>query len=350
MKRLIIIIFLFPLIVVGQKNYSVLVEPEPYMLTPYFDDMSETGLRTIAVVSKSRQKGFVEDTLNISYYNTKGQKIRVERYKSNKPKSKTLLKYSDDNKLLEWQMYDYGREYNITKSSFYYNADKQETISVYSTESKGKVRGKQIKRSEYDRDKLMLKKFFTNEVQSNVDSFIYDNDMLIEYINSTSMGFAFKTFYAYDSLNQLISRKTYQQLNNDLELYDEKLFFYSDGNLIEDRELTQANLLDSNYVITKYNYYDDRQLQDMNVTYKDNFRDVHFEYKKGKKSRVLIKTDILNSAYLKYWIVSSVNSYYDLPIDYEETFIYDSKGNITNKKISINGELESNVDYVIEYF
>jgi hypothetical protein len=89
-------------------------------------------------------------------------------------------------------------------------------------------------------------------------------------------------------------------------------------------------------------------LQTMHSKYKNFYRNVDFSYSNGKLQEVNLTTNG-NSAFLAFIISYRIADYYSFPLKYKEQFLYDEQGNRIAKKVLVNDELFSEVNYLFSY-
>jgi hypothetical protein len=347
MKKLLLLICIIPSITVAQK-FSIdrpdeVVKQDPYTSTYFADKNDYIPIESVLTITKDKYNNFKPDTLNIDYYNNKGLKVKSIRYNNNKLSTTTEFNYDANNQLLEW--HTFTKQSSTHAFYIYKNGQLVKTNKYTITTSNKKADTIEVSRMliKYDGDKVV--QITNNSLGMDViEKFGFEQNKLV---NKTG-GFISKKFtYANQKLSGIIEYMG-GVIDSTKIMGLEKFLYNADGKLILDSTLTTSNLKAKNYQINEYRYYENGMLRNIKSNYKNLFRNTLFTYYDGKLEEVFMETNG-NSAYLKFLISYRIDEYYTYPIKYLEQFAYDKKGNRISKKVFVNNELFSEVDYNITY-
>ena len=348
MKR--VLFFLIPIHAFSQeytvKRPDEAIVPDPY-LKVYFDDKNDyKRIESVTTITKNKYNSFRPDTLSITHYNNAGLQFKNIRFDNNKQSSITLLKYDEHNNLLSWQLFE-NKFSTLALYSYNKNKQLQEIRQLQIKHLNYRTDSNETSRTIFKYDNVKLVEILSSIAGNKiVQKYIYNNKKLIR-----KTGTIVSKELQYDDNMNLVSIKEYMgsEVAPD-KLMEKKTFTYSNTNkLIADSILTSSNLKTNKYQISQYTYNESGTLELMSVKFGRSYRNIEFRYSSNKIKEVNIKTNEGNSAYLKFWIDHRIQDYYSFPIVYQEVFSYDENGNRTSKKVYINKELFSEVEYKINY-
>lgn len=350
MKHIIIFLLFLPFIADAQistvERPDMVTEPKPYESTYFKNSYDYSKIKSLSTIVKNKNGIPLNDTLHIDFYNEDGLKVKQIKYETNQPKSTTSYSYNDNNLLSNWNL----KEKNYSTQTHYTYDSNDQIVNTIQF------------RVRYSGEK-------TDTTWLSNKTFTYTNKLL-DRISSDNHGFTLIDHYAYD--NGKLKEKTggytcknLQYGKNDLpseireyaggiikeeNLNGLKYFHYNELNqLVTDSILTGNNIPDQKYQVTNYTYSKNGSLKSMSSTYDGDYRNVEFEYENGNITTVSLTTSVMNSAYLRFWIYSSLGEYYNSPVAYREHFVYDKYGNRKEKKTYINNEVQSEIEYKIFY-
>lgn len=346
--RLVFAFLLFiPLFGLSQKSTvdrpDLTIEPKIYHPVYYSDKNDYRTVVERTVIVKYKFNNYKADTTYSYYYNNKGLKTKKICYENNKADEVTLFNYNQKGQFISWEII--GDKYNTTTK--YIHNSKGEVI---------KTRQHRIKKTKEMQDSTLVSEMQFSYMDSQLTEIHYTKSMKDTYeyqegiLQFKKGGYISKEFI-YNKKENLIRINDYmgKAILPD-KLMAIKTYTYDDENrLISDSILTNTNLRDKRYQITHYTYNKEGQLQTMNVSYDGRFRNIEFIYKEDRLKEVKGKTNNINTAYLHFRIDFRIRDYYSAPIQFKEFYEYDKHGNRTSKKIYINKDLYSEVEYKMIY-
>jgi hypothetical protein len=349
MKKFLLIICISPIVALSQK-FSVdrpdeILKQNPYASIYFVDSNNYKLIESILTIAKDKPNNFKPDTMNVDYYNSSGLKIKNIRYSNNKISTTAEYKYDDNGNLLSWHSFS---KKSSTHALYKYNKRGQLlNTHKYTLDSrKDKIDTIEVSRMlfKYDADKLI--QITNNSLGMDViEKFSYQQNKLI---NKTG-GFVSKQILYANGKNPASIIEYMGAIIDSTKIMGlEKFTYTSDGKLITDSSLTSSNLKSKIYQVNQYAYYENGILRNIFSSYKNLFRNVLFIFNNGKLKEVHLETNG-NSAFLKFLIPYKIDEYYTYPIKYLEQFTYDNHGNRIAKKIFVNNELFSEVNYLITY-
>ncbi|MBL0145709.1 MAG: hypothetical protein IPP48_08085 [Chitinophagaceae bacterium] len=316
MKKLLFLIYFIPVVTLAQKfsadRPDEVVKQDPYVSMYFADNNDYKLIESVITITKDKHNNFMPDTLNIDYYNNKGLKIKNIRYNKNKISATTEFTYDASDNLLKWHTFS---KLSSTHAFYFYNKKNQ-----------------LIKTNKYTIT-ILNNKMDTVEVSRML--FKYDGEKLVQITNN-SLGTDIVEKYGYEQ-NRLV---------NKTGGFISKRFLYTNKKLSSIIEY-MGGVIDSTKImgLEKFVY---NSLRSINSIYKNLFRNVLFTYNNEKLEEVFLETNG-NSAFLKFIISHRIDEYYTFPIKYLEQFGYDTKGNRISKKVFVNNELFSEVNYIVTY-
>jgi hypothetical protein len=345
MKTLNLFLFAFPIFCVSQvttvERPDESIEEDLYKMAYFEDKNNYSEIKSLATIVKNRNKDFANDTLQIAFYNEKGNKTQEIRYSNNSPSRVTEYNYYPNGDLLSWELFD--TKYS-TKTNYSYDLEnriihtKQYRIRSGSKDSSLTSQ----KEFTYQDDKLMEINHDNGQI---IEKYIYENDKII----MKTGGFVSKLF-EYNTQNKLT--KISEFMGGEIKpgnLMGLKVFQYDKQNrLICDSIQTSNNLQKNEYQITHYDY-ENGALKSVKVKYNSHYRNIDFEYENNKIKQITIRTNISQNTYLRHWLNSKIEDYHNFPLECKELLEYDDKGNRISKKTFVNDELFSEIQSLIQY-
>jgi hypothetical protein len=349
MKKLLLLFCILPAAALAQK-FSVdrpddVLKQDPYTSIYFADNIDYKPVESIITISKNRYNNFRPDTLNAEYYNKNGFKTKSVRYYNNKLSTTTIFNYDTNGNLLSWHSFE---KHSSTLAVYKYNKKKQlqETHKYTITPKNNKADTTKASRMlfKYDGDKLV--QITNNSLGMDViEKFSYEQNKLV----AKTGGFVSRKFlYGNDSKPRGIIEYMGGSIDTTKFMGIEKFVYSQAGKLITDSVLTTSNIKTNTYQVIDYAYYENGMLRTINSNYKNFYRNVLFFYKNDKLDEIFLETNG-NSAFLKFMIHPKIDEYYTFPLKYSEQFVYDDKGNRISKKVFVNNELFSEVEYVVTY-
>ena len=342
MKFLYLLTFL-PLFALSQDQTEIPDIPKPYNPKPYFDQINNTNIKKVNIISKKKENNFRDDTSFVYEYNQLGQEVNSFRYEYNKRINKTEMKYDKNNNQTEWTILD--RNDIVTTTKFYYNPFNKLDSTKQVSYRQGKITNTNRNSYTYEKGKLKWKQIISNDMVNRNDFYNYRDSVLIAYKSVSSPTGYFISNYNYDNNNQLIEKTTTHYFNTQTEFWNKKNFNYKNGKLISEEELTY----DNKKIFTYYYYDNNDRLNRIKSIFGENDKEIEFDYNNNSSVDKITVNANSNSPYLKFYIPLRLDNV-TFPIKYTETFIYDSKNNLINKKYFVGEELVQEGVYVIEYY
>ena len=316
--------------------------PAPYQPKPYFDDINNTGVKNVLLLSSKKGAQLKADTMYKFHYNRNGQKDSSIRYELNQLSNKTILSYDQYNQMTQWVIFD--KDGLETTTKFYYNPNRQLDSTRQLMIKKGKIIQSSNFKYAYQNRQLINKQIIMNDVVNRSDSFSYSGDLLKQYKSELSPLAYFVSSYIYNSDSTLQKKDIIHYYGSKKEAYNNKCFFYENKQLVFEEEITY----DNKQILTHYTYDSLKKLHQIISNYEQNNRTVEFEYNDFAIKQVTVRTNS-NNAYLKYYIPLSLNNI-SFPLNYVEQYEYDSRKNLISKKHYIENELVQEEKYIIEYY
>lgn len=349
MKYLLFLILIFSNLLYSQPT-SPSVElhesiiPRPFNKAFYKDYNDYSKIESITKISSKSYDGFDIDTVGIKYYNERGQLYKAIYYNENKPENTYITSFDEEGN-------------NIKLKSFSINSQNYEVTDTY-YDSNGRLN----KMKSY---KVISKRPTLDTIQRGVATFKYENDFLVERINT---GKGITENFTYNEEGFLIQQEgrfqPYQYFYNELglltrflifhtklkpeNLYHEKRFQYDDRNrLILDSIFVSNSLGTKDIYVTRYEYNNQDQLIRLYDSFGDKYREVEFKYDDQK----IIENKVItngNSGHFKFpFFVNLIE--YTFPVEIIDQIEYDQFGNRINHIRTVNGKLNQVLKTEIKY-
>ena len=358
MKTPFLLCLFFPLLIFGQAQDPRPKDPCPYQLKPYYDYINTSGLKKATMVIHNHRADQAPDTLFAYTYNTSGQKIKTIRFKNNLPIKTTDIHYDSFDRPIS----------RISNSTIKPNVVERHIIqNVY--DSKGRLKKVLLPTLKILHDSIVDTTYYKRHLYSYQNGhlqsvkFILVDKLLMEETYSYNKNGTLSDLDVFTSYRSSRKQFTYDNKGN-LTRIEEFLkgvhegkmsacstyCFDKMGRVIEDSILDGTSFPKKHYQVTRYHYNSAGQIDTMKVRFKDRKRDVVFDYLSHRLSHVTINTNTGNSAYMRYWTNSRVDSYYTYPLVYEDFFTYDDHGNLIEIETQVNGEKFKTVTYLVAYY
>lgn len=318
--------------------------PEPFERVYFTDHNRYDKVASIATVSRSREKGFTPDTLNIRYFDT-GLLIKEVRYEKNVPVYTSCFSYYSNRNLALWQLTDKGR---FTHTLFQYDslARIKEIAQFRITKANGISDTLRTSHTSFTYSAEGLKEIgraFYHDMR--IETFAYTAGKLVRKTEGRN-----HTEFTYDGYGNLIGTAEYSGTGNDPVLLARGKFSFNGLNqLVADSMQGAGHLRQGKYSVTVYDYDSAGNLRMMETRLDSFYRKAVFHYTDQRINSVNLITNRQNSAYLRFWISHRIEDYYSFPIDYREVYTYDHHDNRIAKLIYVNDELFSEIRYDIRY-
>jgi len=341
MKYVFFLMFL-PGFVFAQDQVELKVIPKPYNPKPYYDQLNSSGIKKVSIIARQKKDHFDNDTTYVYEYNQAGQQVSSSRYEHNKEASRTLMKYDQNNNQVQWSILE--PKETITTTNFYYDVyNKLDSTRQISTRQQKTIHTSRYA-YQYKNSKIVARQIFFNSVQNRDDYYQYRDSLLTKFKSIWNPDVYYLSTYQYDTHQQLTEVYTTHYFGSRSELWNKKNFWYQDGQLTSEEELTY----DNKKILNQYEYYPQKKLKKIVSSYLDKKQEIEFDYNEFGVSEITIKANS-NSAYLKFYIPLSLENM-AFPMLYKETFMYDNKHNLVSKKHYVNDELIKEVIYQVEYY
>ncbi|MEL6866156.1 MAG: hypothetical protein AAFP19_17135 [Bacteroidota bacterium] len=344
LKYLLILLLLSPLFCLAQKTTvdrpDELIEPKPYQEAYFRDANDYSMMKSLTTLSKAKYQDFKRDTLSKQYFDERGRLIKKIRYRNNSPNKTTIYQYTPKGDLQSWQIFE-ERFSTLTQYTYTpnHNIEQTQQWRINNKPAQNDSTLITTKSFTYDQDQLI--QIIHN--QSSIEEYSYEGKLL-----HFKKGPYISKSFAYDEEEKLT--QLYEYMGNKIDSTKRKgskIYYYDPNNrLILDSILNHTTKV---YQITEYSYQKDGLLKSVKVRYGESYRNINFEYIDKKINRVRIETNQSNNAYLHHWIDHRIANTYPFPIKYKEEFDYDQYGNRISKKVFVNDELYSEVNYQIIY-
>jgi|GEM_PF-1756610 len=349
MRKQLVLIFFIPAGALAQKfsadRPDEIAKPNPFTNIYFADNNNYKQIESVCTIAKNRYNNFKSDTLSIDFYNKGGLKVKSLRYDNNRMSTTSQFKYDAGGKLLSWQSFE---KQSSTLTLYKYNQKGQlmETHKYNISNKNLKADTTEASRMlfKYNGDKLV--QISNNSLGSDItEKFLYQQNRLV----STTGGYVSKEFFYHNNDKPAGIHEYMGGVADSTRIMGlEKLLYNSKGLLISDSVLTSSNFKTNSWQVIEYTYNDKDILAAMSSRYNDFYRRVSFKYSDGKMQEVDLETNG-NSGFLRFIINHKIAEYYTFPIQYKEQFGNDRHGNRTFKKVLVNNELFSEVNYLIKY-
>jgi hypothetical protein len=348
MRNIFLVIMLLPFAGLSQK-FSVdrpeeVAKPDPYTAVYFGDRNNYRNVTSVTTVVKDRSKNFKADTLFIDYY-SKNLKVGTIRFDNSRRSTTTQYRYNSKNDIASWQTLEKNAT-TLTKYSYNQAGQLIQTHQYRITIKAGKPDTAETSRMLFKYDKLKLVQITNNVLGSDiVEQYHYNQDLLL----SKTGGYVSKQFRR-NLLGQVSIVEEYMGAVIDTtKLMGLETYTYdASGRVIQDSILTSSNMKAANFEAIQYHYGANGLLDEMRSTYKSFVQNVHFSYVDRRMKTVYVETNG-NSAFLRFMINFRIPEYYSFPIKYREEFEYDAVGNKISRKVFVNDELFTDVQYLIQY-
>ena len=343
-KVLIILIFtFFQILVKSQSYYSDYAPKQPdenIFLENYYENHSnnkQQKIKKVVFLEKKLTSNFLIDTLVIKNYNEKGEPFKVINYKDNKPSEILNIEYENSIiSKLESTILDLKQTYT-EKYKFSYNKnnllENTEFLSYRNYEQVPKSYTF-MKKNIYDNQNRIIKKQFDNwSIEYN-----YKNDLL-ENTKTVRFGKLAQTIGFYYTDQKKVSK------------------------IVDSNEYEMNYDYDKNENLTKYNYQNKtKQGLDREIVYvfdKDNFLK-ESTYKEDSGTANLFLEYNENNILKKVSVKSKNNFIVIIPYNYSNNekeilnftreYYYDENNSLTEIKHYLNGTLQKEIIFKIEYY
>jgi hypothetical protein len=346
MRKLFFLFCCLPFINYAQR--STMKRPEefviknPYNEVYFADKMNYANIESITVISKHKRNNFAVDTSQLTYYDDKGLKIKTIDYQDNQRNQTTLMTYNDDETLNNWEIiFPKYRE-----QTFYEYDTQQRIISTRQTKTR-QINGELVT-SELSKIAFIYNDFGLSEIRregalQGKETYEYDGQRLIKY-----WGVGIIKEFTYNDDSTLLLYVEYMGEIGPTKLMTVQKFEYDDDkNLVMDSVVTTSNREKGEFQKTNYTYIN-HQLETMEVSFGNLYRNLQFEYLSDKIKKITVETNG-NSAYLRTWMPYRIPDFYSFPLTYSEVFDYDDFGNKIARRIYVNDELFSETEFIIKY-
>jgi hypothetical protein len=332
---------------------DVMAEPKPYLRPPYFEDVVKDPIKAVAFITRiDVDRGLHSDTTYLYAYNKDKRQEKLVRYEKNRPANIYHFKYTGANKTYTWEeesiqnagsrliVYDeYDKSGNkIIQRGF--NVLKKDTVS------------RNIHRFIYDRDNHPLEKTITINNQLTLqEEYFYNGGKLVKHnsrYNPATQKSYMQVLYAYNNEGLLVDKKEYQVLDSGKTQLNYHFYSYEKKKLVKEKYTTTSGKSET---VVLYSYDESNRLKEMNITKDTLYKKVQYEYDKDKVRRINVTTNAWNWLNGEFYIpLPSLNSLTKMPAHYEEQYSYDSRGNLVEKKLLLNGQIAKIIDFKIEYY
>ncbi|KAF2510166.1 hypothetical protein EYY60_11690 [Flavobacterium zhairuonense] len=349
MKKLLLLLFLYPLLAISQdstpENPDILIEPNP-LKEFYFQDRNDyKNVESMVTIVKKKQSNFTKDTIRINFYNENGKESKNIAYANNKRTYTTVKTYNRENNILSQQTTENKKSSYLV---YFYNKSKQleKTRDLRISDVKGKIDTTDFSQKTFIYNKSNLIETLVTLKASTFkqsEKYLYTNNFLIKKI-----GNSYVKEFSYDKNGNLVTSKEYMGTEAiPSKLADLKKFTYDSSNRLVTDSLSSASVQPANFMVSNYTYESNGKLKTMNVQKNSSYQNIQFEYWNDKIKKINIEAN--DNSYLKFFINSRIADYYKFPITYQEVFDFDQLGNLISKKIYVNNELFSEFEYVFLY-
>jgi len=345
--QILFICFLNPFAAFSQAMLDVKTEPEPY--TILYDKMNpEYPVKSKISYSEYRKEnGNRKDTLRMEVFDKKGELMKTVSYHNGRRTEATL--YQRGKNFMEWwqdqskgdKVSKYISRTNYTsfgKFASFNNA----TITNGDTVSTGKAKftynaeRQLIRREDYTSGQMLIFRTFEYKKQNMIRAYI-------QVVNSVGTRYE----YEYNDKNQPVAKKVSLVRNGQPEVFEYNYYEYVGEQLISERfSDSQRPGVDVN---AKYSYGPAGRLTDIKIQQDTLYRDIHYEYSQSKLKKISVKTNTWGG-FNKFLLFIYTNPLLKAPIAYETEFFYDIRDNLVQIKELVNGELQSDRRYILEYY
>jgi hypothetical protein len=243
----------------------------------------------------------------------------------------------------------YGRSRVLYIGKTKYNSLNKPTSIESSTLIKGDTTGRTVTKYIYDdKGRLIKREDFLNAKNINNKTYKYEDSNMVK-VELDRPGFSYLAYteYLYDQNHQPIEKKEYQIRDGKTTSTKYSKYAYNDKKLVSE---THQDHIDSKTIIqVDYSYDANNRLQNITAKTDTLYAIINYEYKDTCLVKITAKMNAWNK-FTGYLYVPNANPSTPMPFIFEREFFYDDKRNLIQNKDTLNGKLQANRVYIIEYY